>query len=76
MSNQSAIVKATACSTEDAAEIEEYMAHVIFVVTPDWQEWVTSSQFNIAARQAYQAILYMRSPEGKAHFEKLEKQYS
>ena len=59
---QQAIVKATKCKPEDAAEIEDLMRGVIFHSTLDWQ---TKAQFNNGARQAKELLDYMRSDEDR-----------
>ena len=66
---QQAIVKATKCKPEDAAEIEDLMRDVIFHSTLDWQ---TKKQFNKSAREAKEVLDYMRSPEGIAYMAQLE----
>ena len=66
---QQAIVKATKCKPEDAAEIEDLMRDVIFHSTLDWQ---TKAQFNKGAREAKEVLDYMRSPEGIAYMTEIE----
>ena len=59
---QKLIIAVTGCNEQDAAEIEDYMRHVIFHSTLDWQ---TKAQFNKAAKTAWNDIQFMRSPEGQ-----------
>ena len=63
------IVDATGCKPADVAEIEDYMRHVIFHSTLDWQ---TAAQLKKAAKEAWRDIQFMRSPEGIAYMQKLE----
>lgn len=63
------IQQATGCTDSDAAEIEDYMRHVIFHSTLSWQ---TRPQLIKAAKTAYNDILFMRSPEGIKMMSELE----
>lgn len=65
---QKSIIEATKCSPDDAAEIEDYMRNIYFHSTLDWQ---SKAQFNKGARESYNDILWMRSPEGIAYMKKL-----
>ena len=65
------IIEATKCNPEDAAEIEDLMRNTIFHSSLDWQ---TKRQFNAGARKAKQLLGYMRSPEGIATIEKVERE--
>lgn len=65
------IIEATKCNPEDAAEIEDLMRNAIFHSSLDWQ---TKRQFNNGARKAKQLLDYMRSPEGIAEIEKVERE--
>jgi len=58
---QKSIIEITGCNKEDAAEVEDYMRNTYFHSTLDWQ---SKAQFNKGARESYQDILWMRSPEG------------
>jgi hypothetical protein len=69
---QQKIKEITHCSDSDSVEIEDYMRHIIFHSTLDWQ---TEAQFKKGAKTAYGDILYMRSPEGLAYMKSLELQY-
>lgn len=61
---QESIIKATKCSPDDAGEIESYMRDIIFHSTLDWQ---TRAQFVKGARDAWNDIQFMRSPDGIAY---------
>ncbi len=56
---------------ETLAEIEDYMRNIIFHSTLDWQ---TKAQFNKGAREAWQDIQFMRSPEGIAYMARLDRE--
>lgn len=47
----------------DLAEIEDNMRHIIFHSTLDWQP---RKLFDQGAREAWELVQYMRSPEGIA----------
>lgn len=64
------IVDATGCTPADAPEIEDYMRHTIFNSTLNWQ---TAAQLKKAAKDAWKDIQFMRSPEGVAYIQQLEK---
>lgn len=68
-SYQTTITKVTGCKPEDAEEIEDYMRNIIFQSTLDWQ---SKEQFNQAAREAYNDILFMRTPEGQKYMSLLK----
>lgn len=55
---QQLIIKSTNCTETDARKIEEYMRHVIFHSTLDWQ---TKEQFEHGARKAWLCIQYLRT---------------
>jgi len=65
------IKEATKCEDKDVAEIEDYMRNIIFHSTLDWQ---TKAQFNKSAKQAWNDIQFMRSPEGIEYIKQLEEQ--
>lgn len=53
----------------DLADVEDSMRNDIFHSTLDWQ---TKAQFNKGAREAWELIQYMRSPEGLKEMYDLE----
>jgi len=55
-------------SDADLTEVEDWMRNVIFNSTLSWQ---TRRQLTTAARTAWNDILYMRTPEGKAYINQL-----
>ena len=65
---QKSIIEVTKCSLEDSKEIEDYMRNIYFHSTLDWQ---SKAQFNKGARESYQDILWMRSPEGIEYMKQL-----
>ena len=65
------IIEASGCNEKDATEIEDYMRNIYFHSTLDWQ---TKAQFDKGARESYQDILWMRTPEGIAYMKQLELQ--
>ena len=68
---QQQIINATKCDPMDAAEIEDIMRDIIFHSTLDWQ---TKAQFNKGAREAKELLDYLRSPEGIAYAEQVERE--
>ena len=66
---QQLIIATVGCSESDASEVEAYMRNVIFCSTLDWQ---TAEQLKKAAREAWEDIKYMRTPEGQAYMAQLE----
>ncbi len=66
---QKSIIEATGCDPSDVEEIEDYMRHIYFHSTLDWQ---TRAQFNKGARESYRDILWMRSPEGQKYLKQLQ----
>jgi hypothetical protein len=69
---QESIIEATGCTPEDAIEIEDYMRHIYFHSTLDWQ---SKALFNKGARESYQDILFMRSPEGIEYIQQFNYQW-
>lgn len=55
------IIKATGCTVDDVAEVEDTMRHVIFHSTLDWQ---TRRQFNKVAREAWAVVQALRAEKG------------
>ena len=62
------IIEVTNCDPKDAEEIEDYMRNIYFHSTLDWQ---SKAQFNKGAKESYQDILWMRSPEGIKYMKQL-----
>ena len=71
MTYKETIKKVTGCTPQDAVEIEDYMRNIYFHSTLDWQ---TKAQFNKGAKESYNDILWMRSPEGIEYMKQLENQ--
>ena len=65
------IIEVTNCDPKDAEEIENYMRDIYFHSTLDWQ---SKAQFNKGAKESYQDILWMRSPEGIEYMKQLMNQ--
>jgi len=72
MTYQESIIKATGCTPKDAIEVEDYMRHIYFHSTLDW---IPLKKFNKGARDSYNDILWMRSPEGQKYMKQLQYQY-
>jgi hypothetical protein len=66
---QESIICATGCTPADAVEVEDYMRHIYFHSTLDWQ---SKALFDKGARESYREILWMRSPEGIRYMKGLE----
>lgn len=65
---QQLIIQTVKCGESDADEIEEYMRHIIFKSTLDWQ---TKQQLKQGAVKAWKEIQYLRTPEGIAYMNRL-----
>lgn len=68
MNYQESIIKATGCTPADAIEVEDYMRNIYFHSTLDWQ---SKALFNKGAKESYNDILWMRSPEGIEYMKQL-----
>lgn len=69
---QKSIIEATNCSIDEVSEIEDIMRNTILHSTLDW---LSKSQFNKAAKEAYDLFVYMNSDEGKKYMNELMLQY-
>lgn len=63
------ILAATKCKEHEVAEVEDLMRNVILHSTLDW---LSKSQFNKAAKEAYELYLFMQTDEGKKMMQEIE----
>jgi len=61
---EKSIIQITGCSQNDVAKVEDYMRNI--VLHGACLDGLSSSQFNKAAKTAYNDIMFTRSPEGLA----------
>jgi hypothetical protein len=65
---QIAIIKATNCKQSEVEEVEDIMRNTILHSTLDW---LSKSQFNKVAKEAYELFCYMNSEEGKLYVKEI-----
>lgn len=70
MSYQNSIMKASGCTQEEVNEVEDYMRNSIVHSTLDW---LSASQFNRAAKEAYE--LYQLIEVLKPYAEMVNKEW-
>lgn len=64
------IIAITGCSPEEAADVEGIMRETIMHSTLDW---LTAAKFKQVAKQAYDILCYMSTPEGIEHIADVDK---
>ena len=64
------IVSATGCSEKDAETVEDWMRDQVNTL-----DHLSRRQFNALAREAHKALLWSRTPDGKAYTAQLEKEF-